>query len=179
MMRVRLGYACISKTLDGVTSSSNYTYTSFNKDNDFNKLERVIRSNLEDLIEILKYNYKNDIHFYRLSSNIIPLATHNKVMFDYIDKYKEYYDKIAHLVSNMRVDMHTSAYCVLNSVRKEVVDASIDSIKYHYDLLDAMRIIRPCTNLGMCTAFGDMCTSRGFRGQMRYLFKRLDISLTE
>lgn len=139
-MLVRLGYACISKTLVGVTSSTNYTYTSFNKDNNFDKLDRVIRSNLEDLIEILKYNYRNDIHFYRLSSNIIPLATHNMVMFDYIDKYKCYYNKISHIVSNMRVDMHTNAYCVLNSVRKEVVDNTIENLRYHYNLLEAMNI---------------------------------------
>lgn len=141
-MVIRLGYACICNSLDGVTSSSSYTYTSFNKNNDFNKLNKVIISNLEDLIKILIYNSKNNIHFYRLSSNIIPLATHSKVIFDYLDKYKKYYNKIDNIINknNMRIDMHPSTYCILNSTRKEVVSNTIEILKYHYNLLSIMNI---------------------------------------
>ena len=142
IMKVRLGYACICTSLSGITTSSTYTYTSFNKDNDFEKLNKVIISNLEALIQILKFNQKNNIHFYRLSSNIIPLATHNKVIFDYLDKYKEYYDKIAKIINNndMRIDMHPSTYSILNSVKKEVVENTINILKYHYDLMSYMNI---------------------------------------
>lgn len=141
-MVIRLGYACICNSLDGVTSSSSYTYTSFNKNNDFNKLNKVIISNLEDLIKILIYNSKNNIHFYRLSSNIIPLATHSKVIFDYLDKYKKYYNKIDNIINKnkMRIDMHPSTYCILNSTRKEVVSNTIEILKYHYNLLSIMNI---------------------------------------
>lgn len=141
-MVIRLGYACICKSLVGVTSSSSYTYTSFNKDNDLAKLDKVIVSNLEDLFKILEYNKNNNIHFYRLSSNIIPLATHNKVMFDYLDKYNNYYQNISKLIrdNNMRIDMHPSTYCILNSTRNEVVENTIVILKYHYDLLSAMNI---------------------------------------
>lgn len=141
-MLVRLGYACICTTLDGVTTSSSYSYTNFNKNNDYDKLDKVIISNLEDLIKILIFNKKNNIRFYRLSSNLIPLATHNKVVFDYIDNYKSYYNKISNIInnSNMRVDMHPSTYCILNSTKKEVVDNTIEILKYHYNILDAMGI---------------------------------------
>jgi len=40
----------------------------------------------------------------------------------------------------MRIDMHPSNYCVLNSTRKEVVEGSVDIIKYHHDLLEKMQI---------------------------------------
>lgn len=141
-MKIRLGYACICTTLDGVTTSSNYTYTDFNQNNNFEKLDKVITSNLEDLIKILEFNKKNNIHFYRISSNLIPLATHNKVIFDYLDKYKDYYDKISQIINDnqMRIDMHPSNYCILNSTRKEVVDNTIEILKYHYNLLSYMNI---------------------------------------
>ena len=45
-MRVRLGYACICESLDNVTSSTNYTYTAFLKEQDYSKLDSIIRSNL-------------------------------------------------------------------------------------------------------------------------------------
>lgn len=141
-MLVRLGYVAISKTLDGITSSSTVTVTNFNKNNDYSKLDKVIVSNLEDLIKILKYNIANDIKFYRMTSNLIPLATYKDIFFDYIDKYRDYYKIIGKLINdnNMRVDMHPSQFCILNSVKQEVVDSSIDILEYHYKLLDAMNI---------------------------------------
>ena len=141
-MLIRLGYACISETLDNVTSSSTYTYTNFMKEKDYDKLDRIIVSNFLDLEKIINYNIKNNIHFYRLSSGIIPLATKNDVLFDYINKYQYFYKKIGNLVktNNMRVDFHPSEYCVLNSTRSEVVQNSIDILEYHYRLLEQFGI---------------------------------------
>lgn len=81
-MQIRLGYVAISKTLDKITSSSTITLTNFKKNNDYNKINEIIISNLEALIEILIYNVKNNIHFYRMTSNLIPLATLKEVSFD-------------------------------------------------------------------------------------------------
>ena len=140
-MKIRLGYACISETIP-YTSSSSYSYTSYEEEKDNHKLDRIIISNFLDLEQILIYNIKNNIHFYRLSSGIIPLATHNKVELDYIDNYKKYYKKIGNLIkkNNMRIDFHPNQYCVLNSVNKDVVKNSIEILKYHYNLLEAFGI---------------------------------------
>ena len=141
-MIIRLGYACICTSLDNITTSSTYTYTNFKKNNDYNKLDKTILSNLEALIEILKFNKKNNIRFYRLSSNIIPLATHKEVSFNYLDKYKSYYQEISKIINNnkMRIDMHPSTYCILNSTRKEVVENTTEILKYHYNLLNTMGV---------------------------------------
>ena len=139
-MIIRLGYACICKSLDNVTSSSNYTYTRFKNDNDFDKLDMVIKSNLIDLIRILEYNRCNNVHFYRMSSAIIPLSTHPQVKFSYGSEYDVYYKKIANILkdSSMRVDMHPSVYCILNSTKEDVRNNAYEILKYHYDLLDYM-----------------------------------------
>ena len=47
--------------------------------------------NLENLNKIIDYNIKNNIHFYRLTSKLIPLATLNDINFNYYDKFKNYY----------------------------------------------------------------------------------------
>ena len=97
-MKIRLGYACISNALDE-TSSSLLTYSHFKKLEDnkkgsgYDKLNEVIISNFKSLGNILKYNIINDIHFYRLSSNIIPLLTHPDVVID-LNKYKRYFSNI-------------------------------------------------------------------------------------
>ncbi len=141
-MKIRLGYACISETLTGVTSSSNYTYTLYLKEKDDLKLDRIIVSNFLDLEKILTYNVKNNIHFYRLSSNIIPLATKKEVVFDYRDKYLKYYRRIGDIIrnNNLRVDFHINEYCVLNSVKEEVVRNSVELLEYHYRLLESFGV---------------------------------------
>lgn len=140
-MKIRLGYACISNTLP-ITTSSTYTYTNFIKENNFEKLNNIIISNLNNLEELIKYNIKNNIHFFRMSSQLIPLATKKEVIFDYIEKYKDNYKTISSLIdkNNMRVDFHPDQFCVLNSTKKEVVDNSVDILNYHYSLLEALKI---------------------------------------
>lgn len=140
-MKIRLGYCCISNTLN-ISTSSTYTYTQFNNEKDYKKLDRIIKSNLSALKEILKYNVKNNIHFYRLTSNLIPLATKEDVVFDYIKPYTKEYNEISTIIKkyNIRVDLHPNEYCVLNSVNKNVVKQSIDILKYQYKILSALNI---------------------------------------
>ena len=141
-MKIRLGYACISKTLSNVTTSSTVTYTTFQKNKDYKKIDTAIKSNLNALKEILTYNIKNNIHFFRLSSKLIPLATKRDVIFDYIDPYKDYYNSIAKIIKDnkLRIDFHPDEFCVLNSTKSEVVKNSIAILEYHYNLLKALEI---------------------------------------
>lgn len=140
-MKVRLGYVAICNALN-VTSSSPYNYSDYLKYNDFHKLDEIIISNLMALNEIIDYNIKNNIHFYRISSKLIPLATKDDVNFDYIYKYKKYYNKIGKKIrdSKMRVDFHPDQYCILNSVKEDIVYNSIKILEYHYKLLDALGV---------------------------------------
>lgn len=141
-MKVRLGYACNNVTLNNLTTSSTYTYTEFNKKKDYQKLDNVIDSNLQNLNRIIDYNIKNNIHFYRLSSKLIPLATKEDVSFDYLKRYENLYHMIGKKIkeNNMRVDFHLDQYAVLNSTKKEVVDNTIKLLDYHYNLLDKFMI---------------------------------------
>lgn len=141
-MKVRLGYACITNCIND-SSSSPYTYSKYLKDGDIDKLDRVIISNLKSLNNIIDYNIKNNIHFYRISSKIIPLATKDDVKFDYTNKYKSYYDTIGKKISDskMRVDFHPDQFCVLNSVKSDVVSNSVKILEYHYNLLNILNVI--------------------------------------
>ncbi len=145
-MKIRLGYACISNALDE-TSSSLVTYSYFKKLEDnkkgagYNKLNEVIISNFNSLENILQYNIRNDIHFYRLSSNIIPLLTHPEVEID-LNKYKSYFSNIGKIIkeNNIRVDMHVDPYYVLNSVSDNVVKSTINICKIYHNMFKLMKI---------------------------------------
>ena len=83
-MKIRLGYVAIAKKLGKkITSSSTVTFTNYNKistsEKKLEKLKAVSASNLKNLGKILNYNIENNIHFYRITSALIPLVTHPEV----------------------------------------------------------------------------------------------------
>ena len=143
-MIIRLGYVAISLTLD-ITASKTITYTNYSKLKETEKrkkLDTIIKENLENLKQIMIYNFKNEIHFYRLSPNTIPLSTHPNININYIKKYKKQFETIGYMskLYNIRLDTHPDHFCVLNSNRKEVIESSIKIVKYHYNLFKTMKI---------------------------------------
>ena len=142
-MKVRLGYVALSKALDDVTTSSTITNTNYiNKNYNTSKLLEITKNNLDSLYEIIKYNVKNNFHFYRLTSKLVPLATHDKVDFDYITPLLDEYKKIGKLINdnNIRVDTHPDQYAVLNSMDSKIVKNTVEILEYHYKIMDALGI---------------------------------------
>ena len=88
-MKIRLGYVSICTTIDKTTSKTvsfkNYTELGIKEGN--KKIDKTILSNIESLKEILNYNIRNNIHFYRMTSRLIPLGTHKEVSID-LNKFK-------------------------------------------------------------------------------------------
>ena len=130
---IRLGYACICNSIE--EHMHTITYTNYLKDK--NKINDIVKQNFEVLKKLLTYNNKNNIHFYRLSSNFIPCAS--IIEYDYPNIFKTEFKEISKLIKG-RFDMHLSEYCILNSTNKEVVKRSIDEIKYHYKLLKSFKV---------------------------------------
>jgi len=129
-MKVRLGYVAIAKNLGKrVTSSSTVTFTNYNKisteEMKIEKLKNVTLSNLNALQEILEYNIKNNIHFYRITSALIPLVTHPEVGYwGHREIFKNDFKYIGKLIkeSKMRVDTHPDEFNVINSMNPKVVE---------------------------------------------------------
>ncbi len=146
-MIVHLGYVSLPLTLN-ITSSKTITYTRFKElgpSLGLQKVDEKIKENLEALSQILKYNIRNHIHFYRMTSALIPLATLEEVPFDYIDPYLKKYKEIGTYIkqNRLRVDMHPDEYCILNSMNKKVVDGAFSILKYHAALCKAMDLPNP------------------------------------
>ncbi|SHJ55409.1 UV-damage endonuclease [Hathewaya proteolytica DSM 3090] len=132
-MKIRLGYVAISNKLGRkVTSSSTVTYTNYCKlktpEEKLKKLTDVTLSNLSDLIKLLEYNIENNIHFYRITSSLIPLVTHPEVGYwGHREIFKNDFKYIGKIIKNssMRVDTHPDQFNVLNSTNPLVVKNTI------------------------------------------------------
>ena len=174
-MKIQLGYVALSKSLD-ITTSKTITYTNYKKDFDINKIDNIIIENLTNLEKIIDYNIKNNIKFYRLSSKLIPLATKDDVIFDYIDKYKDYYERIGKKINdnNIRVDFHPDQFCVLNSTNNDIVKNSFEILNYHYNILNALNIKNKIIILHVgSSVFGKEKSIQRFKNN----FKKLPIEI--
>ena len=130
-----IGYACIHIGSENIKLSS-IRIKNATKEN----LRNVISRNLDALEAIIRYNINNKIGLFRISSDIIPLGSHpaNTIKWwaEFEDRLKEIGDFIDK--SRMRVSMHPGQYTVLNSIRKDVVEKSIDDLAYHCKFLDSL-----------------------------------------
>lgn len=142
-MIVRIGYVAIALNLPKVTSSSNVTYSFYNKlisdEKKLEKLKIVTLSNLNDLYKILNYNIENQIHFYRITSRLVPLATHPEVSnWNYRKLFKDDFKRIGDLIrkNNMRVDTHPDQFNVINSIKDEVVKNTEKTLMFHVNLFE-------------------------------------------
>lgn len=144
---VRLGYVAMSVVLKNCSPSQTMTYATFknldDQDAALRRLERIAQSNLSNCLRLLKHNLAHDIHFFRLSSRLVPLATHEALKgWNYISSIKDDLAKIGAFTEKhrMRIDFHPDHFVVLNSPKIDILKSSIRTLKLHLFLLKGMKI---------------------------------------
>jgi len=144
---VRLGYVAMSMELKNASPSQTMTFTQFQKIEDreaaIRKLERISISNLQNTLRILRHNVASDIHFYRLTSRLIPLANHEELHdWNYMKPLQELLREIGDFASEnkLRIDFHPDHFVIINSMKKEIFKNTIQTLKMHYLLLKGMGI---------------------------------------
>lgn len=132
---MKIGYACIPMTLNYGTTRG-FILKNFNYERFYN----CVKENLEDLHKILKENIKNHIYFFRISSDIIPFASHKINDIKWWEIFEKELTYIGSYIkdNDVRVSMHAGHYTVLNSPSQEVVVKSVGDIEYHAKFLDSL-----------------------------------------
>lgn len=102
----------------------------------------TVKNNLNHLLSILNFNKRNDIYFFRISSDIIPFASHPVCGVDWSGVFEVELEEIGDFINknNIRVSMHPDQFVILNSKSEYIVKNSIRELLYHCKLLDSMRI---------------------------------------
>ncbi|KGN01151.1 UV damage repair endonuclease UvdE [Clostridium novyi A str. 4570] len=134
---MKIGYACIPMILNYRTNRS-FVLKNFSYERFYN----CVKENLQDLYKILEQNVKNNIYFFRISSDIIPFASHDVNDIKWWEIFKDELCDIGNFIkeNNIRVSMHPGQYTVLNSPSKEVVEKGIKDIEYHTKFLDSLNL---------------------------------------
>ncbi|MFW9898729.1 MAG: UV DNA damage repair endonuclease UvsE [Candidatus Thorarchaeota archaeon] len=134
---MKIGYPCINLSLE-CRSSKTFRLKNYSE----NKLKEIVKSNLDCLSQILEYNRKNNLFFFRITSDLIPFASHPVMKFNWQDYFKQNFFQIGQFIkkNKMRITMHPGQYNVFNSVNHDVYERSLYDLFYHIDVLDLMEL---------------------------------------
>lgn len=134
---MRIGYPCINRSI-GCLSSRTFRLKSYSEE----RLVSTVENNLDCLLKTLKWNYEHDILNFRITSDLVPLASHPICQYNWQDHFKDQLRNIGRYAINksMRISMHPGQYTLLNSIKEEVIENSIKDLEYHTDVLDLMNM---------------------------------------
>ena len=132
---MKIGYPCINTSVPRNTTST-FRLASYSE----SRMIQTIKDNLIHLNQILEYNVKNDLLFFRISSDLIPFASHPICKFAWHKFFQYELQQIGDYIKkyDIRISMHPDQFVVLNSPNEKTVQNSIHELKYHCKLLDAM-----------------------------------------
>ncbi|KAB7671865.1 UV DNA damage repair endonuclease UvsE [Bacillus sp. B1-b2] len=160
-MKYRFGYVSHATSLWDASPSKTITfarYKDLSKEEKREKLLAVTAQNLEHTLRALHYNIGHEILLYRMSSSIVPLATHPEVNWDFVSPFKEKWLEIGELVKKhkLRVSFHPNQYTLFTSPRNEVTDNAVIDMDFHYRMLEAMGVAEQSViNIHIGGSYGD------------------------
>src|ERR1044072_279444 len=134
---MRIGYPCINLTIKNQNPST-FRLKSYSE----KRFIETVRNNLVHLLSILNFNKRNHIHFFRISSDVIPFASHPICDVNWSQVFKAELEEIGDFINknNVRVSMHPDQFIILNSKSQDIVKNSIRELQYHCKLLDKMNL---------------------------------------
>ena len=104
------------------------------------RLRELIAANLDGLSRVTDFLERQRILLYRISSNVIPFASHPVNELEWWEEFAPQLAEIGRRLRalGIRVSAHPGQFTVLNSPTRSVVTAAIAELEYHARLLDAL-----------------------------------------
>ncbi|UCD55738.1 MAG: UV DNA damage repair endonuclease UvsE [Candidatus Omnitrophota bacterium] len=132
---MRIGYPCLNWTL-GCKGSKTFRIASYSD----NRLIESIENNLDCLLKMLEFNVRNNIFFFRLSSVLVPFASHPVCKYDWQRHFRKTFLNIGNFVkkNKIRISMHPDQFTLINSPDKNIFNRSHKELSYHARVLDLM-----------------------------------------
>jgi len=104
------------------------------------RIRELIRENLDSLERIIAFLERRRILLYRITSNLIPFASHAVNELRWWDEFAGDLDALGRRfrAAGIRVSTHPGQFTVLNSPTPGIVKAAVAELEYHARLLDLL-----------------------------------------
>jgi UV DNA damage endonuclease len=115
---MRIGYLCINRSI-ARHSTSTFRLASYSEE----RLLKTVDNNLVHLRKILNFNVNNNnLLFFRISSDLIPFASHPICIYNWLHHFKSELKEIGEFITrnNMRISMHPDQFVLINSTNEKV-----------------------------------------------------------
>jgi UV DNA damage endonuclease len=132
---LRVGYPCINRSI-GCSSGRTFRLASYSK----HRLVETVEQNLDCLERVLRWNIEHGIRFFRITSDLVPFASHPVCTYDWVRLFRSRLRQLGSFVrrNRMRVSMHPDQFVLLNALDESIVESSVRELEYHTQLLDLM-----------------------------------------
>ncbi|MBM7585218.1 UV DNA damage endonuclease [Bacillus pakistanensis] len=161
----RLGFVANALSLWDASPSKTMTFKRFSElpqTERMDRLKEITAANLIHTKRILYYLAAHEISVYRLSSSLVPLATHPEVKWDFLTPFQKEWDVLGRLIKqfSIRASFHPNQFTLFTSPREDVTLNAIEDMRYHYKMLEAMGIAKQSViNIHIGGAYGDKATT--------------------
>jgi UV DNA damage endonuclease len=139
--RVKLGLCCINNELNSDKKNRIYcNRTLIRRTFTVDKAKDCALKNVKDIIPLVDWNVKNNIHHLRLSSDMFPHYTDReteKYTMDFCDEELKRAGEHCRAV-NQRITMHPGQYNQVGAKSQSVFDHTVDDLSMHAEILDRM-----------------------------------------
>jgi len=132
---MRVGYPCINLTI-GCKSDRTFRLKSYSE----KRLIQTVENNLDGLLQILEFNVWHNFLFFRITSDLVPFASHPICRFNWQAYFSLKLKEIGDFIkTNMiRISMHPDQFTIINSMDNSVFERSVSELVYHAEVLDSM-----------------------------------------
>lgn len=132
---MRIGYPCINTAI-GCRAGHTFRLKSYSEE----RLLATVQTNLDCLSRILGYNARHRLLFFRITSDLVPFASHPVCRCSWQQRFAAQLGEIGRFIKShgIRISMHPDQFVVLNSPNEEVVESSLRELRYHAEVLDLM-----------------------------------------
>jgi UV DNA damage endonuclease len=132
---MRIGYPCINRGI-GCQGDKTFRLKSYSEE----RVGQTVANNLACLWEMVRFNVKHNILFFRITSDLVPFASHPICKFNWQGYFNKEFRSIGDYVKahGIRISMHPDQFTLINSKDPGVLKRSIKELVYHCEVLDSM-----------------------------------------
>ena len=134
---MKIGYPCINRSLK---SKGNKTFRL--KSYSAKRLVETVENNLDCLLSILSFNVQHNILFFRITSDLVPFASHPICTINWQEYFAAMFKAIGEFIKkhHIRISMHPDQFTLINSPDEDIFIRSERELLYHCEVLDLMKL---------------------------------------